>query len=912
MLRHRQCQVIASAMNQRILQRRILTADSRRLLSSNLVPKAATAHQNNSFFSTQQQDGSHVGLVAAALLAAAAALSQTRTRNDRMEGLPLAPWTRCDALTASAPSAALESDLSNRISSSSTSQDLARQQTQRKNVMLHRMKSLRARHMDDKYNVEWDNVLGEGAYGSVHPARVAATGEKVALKKISKRFTDTSSFKTETDALLRIYDNGGHPNISGLRDMYEDSNCFYLIMDLVKGGEMFEHLINYGAYSEADAARLIREVASALAFLHGVGVVHADLKPENLLLCSKQRRDGTIKLIDFGCAVVNDDLYDGEEQSMGGRDSEGKKKKVGQTISLDLSGVSSGTTAYWPPERFHRGHTTSEGTDMWSVGVILYIMMTGVHPFDVRGMSTDDEIEERIKRDPTPPMGPEFTGHLSSSAIDLIKKLMAADPNDRITADEMLQHPWILGETATTDKMIDSDKRLSRFKDLRNTLEAGIFAVLVSKGHRGMSLSESNRDSVEQAYKSKGREESDATSHIMKKAFEAFDLDGKGFVTSEDLGRVVSEATGSQLSPGETQEMLSETFEGEGNNVGPGTAMTQLSLSDFTRLFTRLKHKHFPRGHVIFRAGDEGDAMYFLNSGKIEVLTRKNQLVSILRHGDFFGEGSLLDENTTGKRFTTAKCATPVDVIKIKREDFDRYVASSASAKTALNVKWRARNLFYAKNLIRLQTNVKALTLEKGDIVYNEGDVGNAMYLVNEGELQAKHDGVCVHTYAQGDSFGESSLLLLRPRSSTVVCASDSCKVHQMTGEDFLAMVDASPEVASSLRDMCRKRLFKKAVKSSSLRLGRGLTDKDLLAAFHEADIDKTQHLNLDEVRILMHKMDPDFPESEIVALLKYVDTDGDGKCSLEEFKQLFRQFDKGNEVDHQQRIEETKQLENR
>jgi Ca2+-binding EF-hand superfamily protein len=116
-----------------------------------------------------------------------------------------------------------------------------------------------------------------------------------------------------------------------------------------------------------------------------------------------------------------------------------------------------------------------------------------------------------------------------------------------------------------------------------------------------------------------------------------------------------------------------------------------------------------------------------------------------------------------------------------------------------------------------------------------------------------------------------------------------------MTGEDFLAMVDASPEVASSLLDMCRKRLFKKAVKSSSLRLGRGLTDEDLLAAFHEADVDKTQHLNLDEVRVLMHKMDPDFPESEIVALLKHVDTDGDGKCSLEEFKQLFRQFDKGD-----------------
>jgi serine/threonine protein kinase len=105
--------------------------------------------------------------------------------------------------------------------------------------------------------------------------------------------------------LLRIYDNGGHPNISGLRDMYEDYNHFYLILDLVSGGEMFEHLINYGAYSEADAARLMYEIASALAFLHGVGVVHADLKPENLLLDSKKRIDGVIKMVSADMLTIS-------------------------------------------------------------------------------------------------------------------------------------------------------------------------------------------------------------------------------------------------------------------------------------------------------------------------------------------------------------------------------------------------------------------------------------------------------------------------------------------------------------------------------------------------------------------------------------------------------------------------------
>lgn len=94
--------------------------------------------------------------------------------------------------------------------------------------------------MNAKYLVDWSTVLGEGAYGSVHPARLRATGEKVALKKISRHYTNASGFKTETDALLRIYDNGGHPNISGLRDMYEDHNYYYLILDLVTGGEMFE------------------------------------------------------------------------------------------------------------------------------------------------------------------------------------------------------------------------------------------------------------------------------------------------------------------------------------------------------------------------------------------------------------------------------------------------------------------------------------------------------------------------------------------------------------------------------------------------------------------------------------------------------------------------------------------------
>lgn len=91
--------------------------------------------------------------------------------------------------------------------------------------------------LSDEYNVNWEIVIGKGAYASVYPARSLLTGEKVALKKISKRNTTSSSFKTEKEAMLRIYDNGGHPNIAGLRGVYEDDNNFYVILDLVSGGE---------------------------------------------------------------------------------------------------------------------------------------------------------------------------------------------------------------------------------------------------------------------------------------------------------------------------------------------------------------------------------------------------------------------------------------------------------------------------------------------------------------------------------------------------------------------------------------------------------------------------------------------------------------------------------------------------
>lgn len=416
------------------------------------------------------------------------------------------------------------------------------------------------------------------------------------------------------------------------------------------------------------------------------------------------------------------------------------------------SASSTGTTAYWPRERFESGTVATSAMDMWSVGVILYIMLTGVHPFDPKSTRTDEEIENQIKEDPQPPMDHELVGHLSDSAIDLIKRLMEVDPKKRITAYEMLQHPWVRGETALTEKILDSDKKLSRFKDLRYKLEAGIFAVLVSQGHKDIRLSEAK-------VKPKSRDREESSKHIMQRAFAVFDAEGKGFLTSDNLSRVTNERIGSRISSSDTEEFLATQRGGE-------QSATSISLSQFNKLFSGLNQKHFPRGHYIFHAGELGESMYFLSSGKVEIKTRKGQLVSILRSGDFFGEGSLLEEGK--KRFTSAKCATPVDVFEIKREDFDRYLSASAKTKNDLKVKWRARSLQYAKNLLRLHTNVKTRTLQKGDHVYKEGDLGTSMFRVDDedgGLLEVSHGDNVVHRYMAGDSFGESSLLFKRPRS---------------------------------------------------------------------------------------------------------------------------------------------------
>jgi predicted Ser/Thr protein kinase len=293
--------------------------------------------------------------------------------------------------------------------------------------------------LESKYAVQWRKPLGEGSFGNVYLAKDRKTNNRAAVKKISKKSSSDVNIQREMDALLHLRDNGGHPHICGLRENHDENDHYYIVLDLVSGGEMFDQLRAHGAYSEADAARLVREIASALAFLHEIGIVHGDMKPENLMLSSEKATSSAIKIVDFGCAQVT----------------------VGDAPLLNLKTKGTANTpAYCPPEildKNRKGDRIEPAFDMWALGVILYIMLTAVHPFDLDGKASDEEIESQILTRQTPPLrNSPVTAHLSNDAIEVIEKLMNWDPDKRTTALELLQNPWVHGDKARTNKMADS------------------------------------------------------------------------------------------------------------------------------------------------------------------------------------------------------------------------------------------------------------------------------------------------------------------------------------------------------------------------------------------------------------------------------------------------------------------------
>jgi len=266
-------------------------------------------------------------------------------------------------------------------------------------------------HIADINNYyEFIKELGKGSYGQVLRCQNKETGNVYACKKMSKKkIKNKKQFQTELN-LLRTTD---HPNIIKLYDIYEDNKYIYLIMEECNGGEFFDSLAKRAKeknmYTEKECAKIFKQILEAVNYLHAHGVCHRDLKPENILF-SNVADDSSLKLIDFGLSKV----LDGESNM---------KKTVG-------------TTFYMAPEVIQGNY--NEKCDIWSCGIILYIMLCGKPPFYSQD---EEELKKKICSMKYNFDYPEFK-RVSQDAINLIKKILVG-PDKRLSASEILADPWI-------------------------------------------------------------------------------------------------------------------------------------------------------------------------------------------------------------------------------------------------------------------------------------------------------------------------------------------------------------------------------------------------------------------------------------------------------------------------------------
>ena len=259
--------------------------------------------------------------------------------------------------------------------------------------------------------------IGSGRFGTVFRCFKQSTGEYFAVKSISKHLltdsTDRECLENEPKIMFLL---SSHPNILRLHDAYEDEHNLHMVMDLCDSNDLYQVISKNSMMSEQSAASIMKSLTQALVHCHGRGICHRDLKPENVLFDTRNR----LKLADFGSAE-----WFGE-----GRRS--------------MSGVV-GTPYYVAPEVL-LGREYNEKIDVWSAGVILYIMLAGFPPF--YGDSAAEIFEAVMRgnlRFPT-----RVFRSVSASAKDLLRKMLCRDVSRRFSAEQVLRHPWIVngGDTS--------------------------------------------------------------------------------------------------------------------------------------------------------------------------------------------------------------------------------------------------------------------------------------------------------------------------------------------------------------------------------------------------------------------------------------------------------------------------------
>ncbi|XP_062327502.1 death-associated protein kinase 2-like isoform X2 [Osmerus eperlanus] len=267
--------------------------------------------------------------------------------------------------------------------------------------------------VEDFYEI--GEELGSGQFAIVKQCREKSTGLEFAAKFIKKRQSVASRRgvrREEIEREVNILQQIQHPNIVTLHDVYENRTDVVLILELVSGGELFDFLAQKESLSEEEATQFIRQILEGVHYLHSRKIAHFDLKPENIMLLDKHVPLPRIKLIDFGLA---------------------HKIEAGAEFKNIF-----GTPEFVAPEIVNYEPLGLEA-DMWSIGVITYILLSGASPF--LGESKQDTLGNISAMNYE--FDEEFFCHTSELAKSFIRQLLERDKRKRLTIQDALNHPWI-------------------------------------------------------------------------------------------------------------------------------------------------------------------------------------------------------------------------------------------------------------------------------------------------------------------------------------------------------------------------------------------------------------------------------------------------------------------------------------
>ncbi|KAF7142011.1 hypothetical protein RHSIM_Rhsim06G0012400 [Rhododendron simsii] len=368
-----------------------------------------------------------------------------------------------------------------------------------------------------------DKELGRGQFGITYLCTEKSSGLKYACKSISRRKLVTDKDIEDVRREIAMLEHlSGQPNIVEFKGAYEDRSNLHLVMELCSGGELFDRITKQGSYSEKEAARIGRQVVNVVHVCHFMGVMHRDLKPENFLLVSREE-DAPLKATDFGLSVFIED---------------GK-------VYADIVG----SAYYVAPEVLKRNY--GKEIDVWSAGVILYILLSGVPPFwaETEKGIFDEILKGHIDFESSP------WPSISTGAKDLIRKMLTMDPKNRITAAQAIEDPWLKEGGDASDKPLDSAV-LGRMKQFRamNKLKKLALKVIAE------SLSEEEIKGLKQTFKN-------------------IDTDNSGSITYEELKAGLTKL-GSKLTESEITALMDAADVDKSGSI------------DYLEFITATMHRH--------------------------------------------------------------------------------------------------------------------------------------------------------------------------------------------------------------------------------------------------------------------------------------------------------------------------------